>query len=119
MVLEYPMADMNVDRLAILAISGPQSSALMKQLSRDDFRFTVIESSGGVLLEPEKVLLIGFNSGRLPALLDLVRQNCSPHRQYIPAQGSIAREWSTLPMVEVRSGGAYFFLMNVERFEQI
>ncbi len=113
------MKDVDVDRLAVLTVSGSQSLQLMKELNRADFRFTLIESSGGVLQEAEKILLVGFHSSRSSALLDIVRWNCRPHRQYIPATGPLSAEPSSVPMVEAKLGGALIYLLNVELFEQI
>ncbi len=113
------MTTLEIDRLAILTISGSQSASLMQELSQEDFHFTVIDSSGGILRGSEMVLLVGFHSVRMPALLEAVRRYCTPYRQFIPAQGFPAGESSTAPMVEVQLGGAFIHVINVERFEQI
>ena len=113
------MTTSEIDRLAILILSGSQSAALMKQLSQEDFHFTLIESRGGLLRESERVLLVGFASHRMSGLLDLLHRFCSPHRQFVPAQGFLGGESSPTSMVEIQEGGAFFYLLRVERFEQI
>jgi uncharacterized protein YaaQ len=107
------------DRLAILNISGAQESTLFTHLAREKFSFTVINSTGGMIAEPMVCLLVGFNSGRISTLLDVVRKNCRSYRKFIPAAGYIQGEITSLPFMEAKLGGAQFFLMNVERFEQI
>jgi uncharacterized protein YaaQ len=107
------------DRLAILTVSGTQVDALVTHLAHENISFTVINSAGAVLQEPEISLLVGFHSERLPTLLELVRKNCHPYRQYISTRGFVQGEMAGPPMVEAQVGGARFFMMNVERFEQI
>jgi uncharacterized protein YaaQ len=91
----------------------------MEHLAQEKFNFTVINSTGGMLQEPEVCLLVGFQSERLPILLDVVRKNCRPYRQYVSAQGFLPGELANPSMVEAELGGALFCMMNVERFEQI
>jgi uncharacterized protein YaaQ len=109
----------HLDRLAILTVSGAQVDSLMEHLAQEKFNFTVINSTGGMLQEPEVCLLVGFQSERLPILLDVVRKNCRPYRQYVSSRGFMQGEMANPPMVEVELGGARFYIMNVERFEHI
>jgi uncharacterized protein YaaQ len=108
-----------LDRLVILTVFGAQVDALFANLAQEKFIFTVINSTGGILQEPEVCLLVGFQGERLPILLDVVRKNCRPYRQYVSAQGFMKGEMANPPMVEVEVGGARLYMMNVERFEQI
>jgi uncharacterized protein YaaQ len=107
------------DQLAILTVSGTQVDALLAQLAHEKLFFTLINSTGGILQEPEVSLLVGFQSDRLPLLLEVVRKTCRPYRQFISARGIVQGEMAGPPMVEAELGGARFYLMNVERFEQI
>jgi len=107
------------DRLAIMTLSGAQEDTLFTHLAKEKFTFTVINSSGGILQEPEVCLLVGFQSERLPDLLDVVRKNCRPYRKYVSTQGFMHGEMAGLPMMEAELGGARFYMMVVERFEQI
>jgi uncharacterized protein YaaQ len=108
-----------IDCLAILTISGTQGDSLFASLTREKFAFTVINSKAGMLQEPEVCLLVGFQNDRLPIILDMVRKICHPYLQYVSTRGFVQGEMAGLPMLEVESGGARFYLMNVERFEQI
>ena len=109
----------NPDRLAILIVSGTQVDALIAHLASEKFNFTVINSKGGMLQEPEVCLLVGFESQMLPILLDIVRKDCRPYRHYVSTQGYMPGELATPSIVETELGGARFYMMNLERFEQI
>ena len=113
------MSSPHLDRLAILTVSGAQVNLLMEHLDQEKFNFTVINSTGGMLQEPEVCLLVGFHSERQSVLLDVVRQDCHPYRQYVSAQGFMQGEMANPSMLEAELGGARFCMMNVERFEQI
>ena len=107
------------DQLAILNLSGAQEGELLAHLVREKFAFTVINSTGGMIQEPEVNLLIGFQRERFPSLLEVLRQDCRPYRRYISATGITQGEMAVLPLLEAELGGAQLFIMNVERFEQI
>ena len=113
------MTSTKIDRLAILTVSGAQEGKLFTSLAREKFAFTLINSVGGLLQEAEVCLVVGFQSERLSVLMDVVRKNCRPYRQFVSATGFRQPEMGGLPMVEAELGGARFYMMNVERFEQI
>jgi uncharacterized protein YaaQ len=106
------------DRLAILIVSGTQIDMFIADLAREKFNFTVINSKGGMLQEPEVCLLVGFENRCLPILLDMVRKDCRPYRHYISTQGTMPAEIANPSFVETELGGARLYLMDVERFEQ-
>jgi len=108
----------SLDRLVILIVFDSQANPLMKQLTREDFHFTVINSTGGMMQDAVLCLLIGFFHERLPDLLEIVRKKCRPYRKYIPTQNLLPVELSSLPMLEAQVGGALIYMLNVERFEQ-
>jgi uncharacterized protein YaaQ len=110
---------LELNRLVILIVSGAQFDLLVKHLAREKFTFTVINTTGGMIQETEVCLLIGFHSDRLPTLLEVIRKDCHPYRQYVSSQGIMQGEKGNPPMVEVELGGARIYMMNVERYEQI
>jgi uncharacterized protein YaaQ len=113
------MNSSSLDRLVILTVFESQADPLMKQLTLEDFHFTVINSTGGVMQDAVICLLVGFFHERLPVLLEIVRKKCRPYRKYIPTQSLLTGETTNLPMLEAQLGGALIYMMNVERFEQL
>ncbi len=107
-----------VDRLVILTVSGMQVDALLPHLAENKYRFTVINTTGGLLNEPEVCLLVGLSNERLKGLLEILRGDCHPFRQFVSTQGYMQGELANPSMVEVELGGARLYLMKVERFEQ-
>ncbi len=113
------MDSTSLDRLVLLTFSDSQGDLLMKQLTQENFRFTVINTTGGLLQEAVVCLLVGFTHERMPLFLKIVRKYCRVHRKYIPTQGLMPMEQLNLPMVEAQLGGATIYTMNVERFVQV
>jgi len=83
------MSFKNPDRLVILIASGTKVDSLLAHLVRENFNFTVIKSTGGLLQEPEVCLLVGFERIRMMNLLDIVRTECRPYRHYVSTQGTL------------------------------
>lgn len=115
--MEIPL----LDRLGILIVHGGQVGTLTARLAKEKFSFTVINSAGGILQEPDVCLLVGFKSEYLPILLNVVRRSCRPYRQFVSSQGTMQGEIANPVMLEVEAklGGARFYMLNVEQFEQI
>ncbi len=109
----------SLDRLALTIISGSQADLLMKSLTRDGFRFTVINSITGVMQETVTCLMVGFSHERMSKFMEIIQTTCHAYRKYIPTQGMMPLEQASLPMVEAQLGGATIYLMNVEKFIQI
>ncbi len=107
-----------LDSLVFLIVSEKQVNRLMKQLSREGFHFTVINSTGGIGQIAEICLLIGFSHEQKPALMAAVHKSCKPYKEYIPTQGLLPSEAGSLPLLEVQVGGALVYSLEVERFEQ-
>ena len=76
--------------------------------AQENFNFTVINSTGGMLQEPEVCMLVGFESSRMAILLDIVRKDCRPCRNFVSTQGYLQAELANPPMVETVMGGARF-----------
>jgi uncharacterized protein YaaQ len=113
------MAPIALDRVVLLMITGSRADLLTRQLNEENFRFTLINSSGGVLQESMVCLMIGFHHERMQALLDIIRNFGRSYIKFIPTQAMLPMEQAALPMVEAQMGGAEIYMMNVDRFEQI
>lgn len=107
----------SVDQLVIATVAGAQVGVLTDRLLRDGFHVTQV-SRGSVFDELPVSLVVGLNHGRLPLLLDHVRECCHTRLRYLPSQFDA----STVPamaMIEVEVGGAVVYVLPVERFEQL
>ncbi len=113
------MANESINQLVIVVVSGVQAGGLMQKLRAAGYYFTQLDSWGGLLEEPTVCLLIGLDAQHRPALLDLIRQCCQVHRQYIPARLDASMLQVQPVMIEAEVGGAAIYTVAVERFAQI
>ncbi len=107
-----------VNQLVFIIVSERQAEDLLKALVRERFYFTKIDSSGMIFQEPTLCLLIGLNSTRRSALMELLNQCCMPFEEYIPVQFNAPSGFPPMSMIEARAGGALVYGLDVERFEQ-
>jgi len=113
------MANQTINQLVIAVVSGAQAGGLTQRLRAAGFYFTQLDSWGGLLEEPTVCLLIGLDAANRPALIDLIRQCCQVHRQYIPARLDASMLQVQPVMIEAEVGGAAVYTVAVERFVQL
>lgn len=108
----------NVNQLFFVVVSGRQADLLTQELVKARFYFTRYDISMFALQETTICLMIGLNSERSAALIQLISENCQPHQEYIPVQFIPPAGLPPLSMIEARIGGALVYQVEVERFEQ-
>ena len=113
------MPGLDIDFLVLIIVSEAQSKVLMKNLNKQHFFFTIIDSSNSLFSESTICLILGLNHRRIEPLDKLVRKYCQPYRKFIPVQMHASGEIGHLPVMESLEGGATLYGMPVEHFEQI
>lgn len=108
-----------VDLLIIAIIMGGQAGPFTQIIRDEDFRFTEINTRGGIIQEPTTSLLVGMNSARKDEFLEMARKHCKAHLQYIPARLDASALQGQPLMIEAMVGGAVLFAVEVERFIQL
>ena len=107
-----------VNLLAIVTVANEQLSELTKKLVDRNIRFTLIDSSSGLLQEATACLLIGLHMSQYDLLIQLIQKCCQRRRKYIPAVGELSQFQSQPMMIEAEIGGASVYTLDVEYFEQ-
>lgn len=107
-----------VDKIYVVSVSGETVSMLREQLVHNNFYFTQIESSGGIIQKESVSLLIGIDQRRANELLQLIQKVCKRRRTYIPARTETVVLQTHPLMIEAEVGGALVYTLDVERFEQ-
>ena len=109
----------DIDLLVVLMLSGLQAPQLKNKLTEDEYYFTEVDSSGGIIQEETMCLILGINHSRMQHLEEILKDCCQVISRFIPAHlVSTPPEYLAMGMVEARVGGALVYTMNVERFEQ-
>jgi uncharacterized protein YaaQ len=109
----------SIDRVAILTVRGESADHLARSLTQDGFAVTLINSSGGILLEPTSTFLIGFPHARQDALLERARSVSHTRTRWIPTQPSGTLLPAMPQMIEAETGGASIVVLTAERVVQL
>jgi uncharacterized protein YaaQ len=63
-------------KLIIAIIKDEDNDAVSRGLTKNDFRVTLIASTGGFLRSGRSTLLIGVEDEQVDAALEIIRENC-------------------------------------------
>lgn len=105
-------------KLILAVVEDDDAARLMDALIDNDFSATKLASTGGFLLRGNTTLLIGVNDDRVPQVLDIVRETCLRRKKLLPQASSEIPTSMSLP-IEVESGGATVFVLDVDQFHKI
>jgi len=107
-------------KLVVIIASDPDAEKLTKKLIEQGYPATKISSTGGFLRKGNATILSGVEANEVDQIIAMVRMECYARSEYVPVQtlpffgeGSVVQE-----PIEVRTGGAIVFVLNVERFEK-
>lgn len=87
-------------KLIICILQNNDKEHVVKGLNANDFRVTVLASTGGYFRSGNTTLMIGVEKERVDEAIAVIREHCTP-----------AREEGTRR--------ATLFVLNVDQFEQI
>lgn len=107
-------------KLAICIVHNRDKGRVTDELVRAGFKFTIIGSTGGFLREGNTTFLIGVEETELPALRQVVGDNCQSRDQLVnvmPYEAAPPGAFIPNP-VRVPVGGAVMFVMDVEQFHR-
>jgi uncharacterized protein YaaQ len=108
------------EKLLVIVVSPNDGDRLMQQLVRDGVPATRIGSSGGFLSRGSSTILSGVPAVQVESVLDLIRRICPVRSELAPVQTlPLVGTAASGPPIEVRTGGAIVFVLDIERFERI
>lgn len=108
-------------KLLVCVVNRDDTDALVHALIENDYRATVISTTGGFLREGNTTLLIAVPKEQVENVLEVIQANCHTRIAYcnpvppIPEMGML----SVPAPLEVTVGGATVFVVNVMRLERI
>lgn len=108
-----------IEQLCIVTVLGEQAGALVSRLTADHFYVTQLNSTGGLLQEPQVSLLVGLPRERQGRLLTHIRECCQRRRRYIAAHLEGSSSLFQPAIIEAEVGGAAIYVLDVERFERL
>lgn len=107
-------------KLVIIIASDADAEKLTRKLVEQGYPATKVSSTGGFLRKGNATILSGVEASEVDGIIAMVRAECYARSEYVPVQtlpffgeGSVMQE-----PIEVRTGGAIVFVLDVERFEK-
>ncbi|MBP5274320.1 MAG: cyclic-di-AMP receptor [Abditibacteriota bacterium] len=107
-------------KLIIAIVHERDRQDICDLLLENNWRFTVVASTGGFLREGKSTLLIGAEDDQVDNILEVIKSASSSREQIMtqPPMDLMGGAASVMAPVRVRVGGAVMFVVNVEQFEK-
>ncbi len=108
-------------KLIIAIVHERDRQDICDLLLENNWRFTVVASTGGFLREGKSTLLIGAEDDQVDNIIDVIKSASSSREQIMtqPTMDLLGATTSVMAPVSIRVGGAVMFVVNVERFEKV
>lgn len=108
-------------KLILAIVNDEDSSRLVAELNKADFRVTKLSTTGGFLRSGNTTLLVGVDEPEVELALEIIRKNSSSRKATInttTAPTGMGASYIPFP-VEVNVGGATVFVLDVDHYERI
>ena len=107
-------------KLIIAIVHERDRQDICDLLLENNWRFTVVASTGGFLREGKSTLLIGADDEQVDNIIDVIKTASSSREQIMtqPPLDMMGTPASVMAPVRIRVGGAVMFVVDVERFEK-
>jgi uncharacterized protein YaaQ len=113
------MADqISINQLVVAVVASEDFGELAQLLIRNKYYFTRVTSYGGILSDEMVSVLIGIDSARHRALLELISGCCHTRTKYVSAGDNPILQGHRI-MIEAEVGGATIYTFEVEQFVQL
>ena len=111
---------MSERKLVMAIINHDDAGQLVDALTAAGYRATTISTTGGFLRQGNATVFIGTMAENVPAVMQLIRENCHTRRQLVNPLPPVMEpgEMYVPSPVEVQVGGATIFVMDIEQFER-
>lgn len=108
-------------KLIVAIVQDEDSKRLNEAFTKNGVRATRLSSSGGFMRAGNSTFLVGIESSKVDAALDIIKDVCSTRIQSIMAPPSydFNFEMNLNYPIDVEVGGATVFVLDVEQFKKL
>ncbi len=107
-----------VDLLVTIILASEQVSELSNRLVQSGFRFTLVNTSGGVFQSGATCMLVGISTGKYDELMEIIDSVCHTRLRFVPASDNFILPGGLPPvMIQAQVGSAYVYTLAVEHYE--
>lgn len=105
-------------KLILAVVEDDDATVLMDALIDNNFSATKLASTGGFLLRGNTTLLIGVADQQVDDVLRIIRRVCVRRKKLLPQTPAEIPTSVAMPM-EIESGGATVWVLDVDQFHKI
>lgn len=105
-------------KLVLAIVDDDDAGALMDALIEHEFTATKLASTGGFLRRGNTTLLMGIDDDRVDTAIEVIRSVCVRRKKLLPQTPAEIPTSIAMP-IEVESGGATVFVLDVQAFHKI
>ncbi len=112
----------NKQKLILAVLQGDDYADTVDELNRSGFFATVLSSTGGFLKKKSMTLMIGVDEGKVPAVMNILKQCAGRRQQMTYSDMSMAAGGPnpSMPMMPVQMsvGGVVVFVMDLDSMQK-
>jgi uncharacterized protein YaaQ len=104
-------------KVILVVVQDTDARELLSRLMEEDFRATMVSTTGGFLRTGSAAILIGTE--RVDEAKQVIADTCKRRTEIVNPMPPVAPQGAIhiSPPIEVEVGGAMVFVLNAERFE--
>ena len=104
-------------KLVLAVVEDDDAGNLMDALIDAGVQATKLASTGGFLLRGNTTLMIGVNDEQVEQVLKIIQGTCVRRKRLLPHSSSEIPTSVAMP-IEVESGGATVFVLDIDQFHK-
>ncbi len=106
-------------KMILAIVSHDDSNKVQKALVEEKFFATKLASTGGFLSKGNTTFMIGCDNELVEKAVEVISEHCKTRKKMVP--NAIVSEYGMLSnqVIEVSTGGATIFVLDVEQFKKI
>lgn len=113
-----PPQDEQVDLLVVIILAPEQVGELSNKLVQNGYRFTLVNTSGGVFESGAIFMLVGIPRQKNDDLLGIIKAVCHTRVRFVPTGESFAIPGGLPPiMIQAEVGSAFVYTLDVDHYE--
>ena len=101
---------MQYKKMIIAILQGEDYPDVVKDLNKNGFYVTLLNSTGGFLKKHSVTLMIGVEEERLFEATEIIKKHCSTRMENTIITGEVG---TFVAPVQVRKGGAVVFVLDI------
>lgn len=107
-------------KLIFAIVHNDDAPIVTSELNSAGFHSTKIASTGGFLSSGNTTFITGVEDDKVDEVINLISENCKTRSQHVPVNVYPTLNATTAgATVQIQTGGATIFVLNVENFIQV